>query len=414
MNLIMLSSLTLSLLCFWSFILCVADIVNIIMATSRKRYVFALISLGLFLLDYFIWQIIFDLILVGNTENLAIMTKNLSNLSFILWLTVFIVLTVLTTIIFSNNILYEKNFITPNAIKLYLDKMPCGICCWKDSGRVLFSNICMNNLSLAITNSPLLNGNQFYESLNDEIFKFDNKLWKFSYRETILNGEHLHELIATDISTEYSKIQALEKDKSELLLLNEELKNYTLNIDETVRRQEILQAKVNIHDEMNKLMLYTMSIRGEDISELDKIFSLWGQNALLLCLEADNIKNEKVLKDIQKLAEILKINLKYEDLPSSLNDKERSLFFSATQEAIANAIKHAQANNMEITFSEDENYIYCNFTNDGKMPCEKIKFTGGLDNLSHLAKELKAEILTNFDEKFTLTIKFTSKNSTNG
>ena len=186
-----------------------------------------------------------------------------------------------------------------------------------------------------------------------------------------------------------------------------ELRDYYLSIDETVRRQEILQAKVNIHDEMNKLMLSTMAVENDNPSELDNIFSLWEQNALLLCMEAEKTSETKEGTSLDNLAKALKINLIWEgSVPEELSKEQRELFYSAAQEAIVNAVKHAEAKTMKISFIKEKDSIWCNFTNDGKIENKEISFSGGLGNLARLSEQQNAELSVNVEKEFVLSLCF--------
>ena len=265
----------------------------------------------------------------------------------------------------------------------------------------------MNKLCLDITGSDLLDGNAFYGAVKEDILTVGSKRWRFSCREVIFDGEPLRELIASDVTNEYARTRALEKDRAELSRLNRELKEYTVGIDEAVRRKEILQAKVNIHDEMNRLMLSTVAADINDSGALDRIFEQWGQNAFLLCMEAERTEEIQAAGSIERLADALKIRLVWkESIPVSLSEKQISLFISAAQEAIANAAKHAHAKNMEISFEETASSISCIFVNDGEIPSGSVKFTGGLANLSLLAGRQGAAISVSCKEQFALSLIF--------
>ena len=407
-----LSELTQSFFLLCAFVLCLIGIFTIIHAATQKQFPLALLSLIPFTCNYFLWQMLFDLHLSATTQTAAI-TRKCAALPWIYLLLSLILLAFFAVFLFFIVIRHGKRRLTPNAVKHCLDQMPCGVCCWCDDGRVLFSNNCMNVLSLAITGSPLLNGNHFYDALTDEIVTADGKRWRFTRRDLQLDGEHLYEMIASDISAEYAKTQALEADKADLSRINEELRAYTSNIDDTVRRQEILQAKVNIHDEMNRLMLSTMAAES-DAETLDKIFSLWEQNALLLCMEAGNAADTRSVSRIEKLAQALKIRLIWKDnLLPLLSENQRVLFFSAAQEAIVNAAKHAGAATMTISFEETATSLSCSFANDGKIPSGKVRFSGGLYNLSLLAKKQNVGIKVAADTTFCMTLRF-PKNQPNG
>ena len=401
-----LTALVRALFALWALMLCLVNIGSAVIAAVRKRFRFTAFALLLFAPVYFMWQVIFDLSLLTKTGTVSDMTKTLCALPWVYWLIAFVILTAASVLLFGFNIRYDKTFINPGTIKLFLDKMPCGICCWRENGRVLFSNICMNDLCKSVTGSTLLNGNQFYDSVKDGILTVDGKVWRFVRREMKIDGEKLYELTASDITAEYAKTEALEKDKAELSRLNDELWEYYLSIDESVARQEILQAKMNIHDEMNRLMLSTVAADKNDTAALDNIFSLWEQNALLLCMEADKKAENELSGAADSLANALGINLVWRDnLPEELGEKQRELFFFTAQEAIINAVKHAGAKKMEISFEKSET-VTCFFKNDGTLPEGEVNFEGGLLNLSLLAEKQGAEITVQTGKEFTLYLKY--------
>ena len=330
------------------------------------------------------------------------------------WLLAFVLLTAASAVLFLRNLRFDRTFLTPGTIKIFLDGLPCGVCCWQESGRVLFSNVCMNRLCAAVTDGPLLNGNQFREAVSAGILTLNGTVWRFSCREMVLDGERLQEMIASDVTVEYAKTLTLERDRAELARLNEQLRSYYLSIDEVVSRQEVLQAKVNIHDEINRLMLSTTAADAGDEEELDRVFSLWEQNALLLCMEAGSDRDTRAIDSLERLAAALRLRLVWQgELPKALPERQRSLFFSAAQEVMANAVKHAAAMTVTLSFDESETALCCRFSNDGKAPFGPVSFTGGLRNLSLLAEQQGASVSVSAENGFTLSLCF-PKHQPNG
>jgi hypothetical protein len=403
---VQLSELARSLFSLWTLSLVLVGVFSIVRAAAQKRIRFAVLALFLFSCSYFLWQVLFDVHLFGNTNGTAAVSRILCRIPLLFWLIFLLMLTAAALVNLTAVIRYGKRRITPDAVKLCLDQIDCGVCCFRDDGMVLFSNGCMNRLCIAVTGERLLSGNQLAGAAGG-VLTAEGRRWRFTGRDITLDRETLHELIAADVTAEYAKTEALQKDKEELSRLKGELKAYTLGIDETVRRQEILQAKVNIHDEMNRLMLSTLAAERDETEPKDRIFALWEQNALLLCMEADNSNKPKAASDIEKLAKALKIRLVWKnDLPETLSDKQRDLFYSAAKEAIANAAKHAGAEQIEISFAQTEKQMRCAFTNDGKLPTGEVRFAGGLYNLSALAQKQGASVSVTVGNSFTLTLVF--------
>lgn len=402
----MLNEIVRAFFALWALLLCLFNIANSVLAFTKRKYSFGVLSVLAFGLAYTLWQVIFDYALKNIFGSYSNLTHLMVDINWLYWLLILFLLTSLTAILFIYNIHYERNNLTANSIKLYLDKVDCGVCCYKDNGRLLFSNICINQLSTKITGSPLLNGNHFKETLTENLATVEDEKWRFSCRDIILNNEVIHEITATNVTNEYNKTKDLEKDKLELSRIKKELEDYNLSINEVVKHQEILQAKINIHDEMNKLMLST--VMNEDAKELDKIFSLWEQNTLLLSKEVEDIQVEESIKRLTELAKSLKMTLVWdENALSILNNEQKGVFFITAQEAMANASKHASATNICISIEELNECIKCKFINKINTPIENVKFAGGLSNLEKLLKKygasIKAEVNNN---DFVLTFSY--------
>ena len=402
----MLSSLTRAFIALWALLLLLADLGNIVISAVRKRYIYTALALIICAPCYYLWQVIFDFSLFGNTDKINSASMLLCAQPVSYWIFALALLTLSAALLLSFNIRYDKTYINPGTIKLFLDGIPCGICCWRENGRVLFSNICMNSLCFGLIGGALLNGNQFRDALDGNIISVDGKVWRFAVSELTLDGERIYEMIASDITDEYAKTQALERDKAELSRVNQELKEYYQSIDESVKHQEILQAKMNIHDEMNRLMLSTVAADKEDADSLDDIFLLWEQNAVLLCMEAENKSVAQLSEALKSLADALGINLIWKSSIPQLSEMQRELFFFTAQESVINAVKHAEAENMEISFEETENSITCFFINDGALPEKSIEFEGGLANLEILCKKQNAIIYAEVGSRFALVLKF--------
>ena len=402
----MLSALSRAAFALWALLLCLAYIGCALASALKKRYRFTVGALILLSSVYFLWQVIFDVSLSKKTGDAVAVSRALGGFPWGAWLAVLAVLTASAAVLFVFTVRYNRNYITPGAIKTFLDGIPCGVCCFLDNGKVIFSNVCMNDICAAITGVMPLDGNMLRDAVSDGIVAVGDKVWRFSCRGIASEAGTLHELIASDITAEYAKTRALESDRAELFELNSKLREYYLSIDDAVRRRETLQAKVNIHDEMNRLMLSTSAADREDAAELDRIFSLWEQNALLLCMEAHGGD----AGGVEALAEALKIDLVWQDaVPEALTEEERDLVFTAAKEAAVNAVKHASANELAISFEETENEITARFSNGGNVPAGEVRFTGGLANLERLAEKQGATVASFTGDEFVLTLKFPKK-----
>lgn len=405
MNIYDLSPLMVSFFSLLSLILCIIYLTNIVLFIGKRRYVLSIVSFILLIPSYLMWQVIFDLLINKEADTISSLTLSFTSVSWVWWLFASALLLSAGTFLLVINIRQEKKNITPNSIKVCLDNIPCGICCYKDNGRVEFYNVLMNDISISLAGSQLLNGDIFASKLTEDITRIDDKVYRFSFRDIEIKKEKLHEIIAFDITNIYQKTELLEKDKIRLSKLNEELKAYNLAIDDIVRHKEILQTKINVHNEMNRLMLSTVAIDINDEEGIDKIFSEWQENALLL-----NKSNEEH-DDFEELAKALNIKLIWENnLLDKLNKTEQELFHFAFNEALTNASKHASTTTMLISFKENADKIECYFTNDGDIPQKDISYSGGLSNLKRILENSGASLSHLVSDKFTLIVAFKKEN----
>ncbi len=396
-----------AMLGIWTLLLCLAGIVNTVLSVVVRRYRKTLISLPLFALSYLMWQVTVCFLYLSEQELTSALCIWLGYLPCIVWILVLLLLTAGSTAILYSNARYSKTVITPLSIERCADELNCGICYWQDNGHVVFSNDCMNSLSIRLTGKPLMDGIRLRNAITDTIMPVGDRVWQFSLRDVESDKEVLRELIASDVTELYAESHTLEADNARLAKMNEDLKAYGLKIDEAVRRQEMLQAKVNIHDEMNRLMLSTIAADPENDEELNRIFALWERNALLLCMESNEHSNKDAMKQLEELAQALGIQLLWNnEVPETLTQKQRELLFAAAQEAITNAVKHAQAKMMKVSFTETIEDVQCIFENDGDIPARDIHFTGGLANLAVLAEEQNASISAESGEMFRLSLHF--------
>lgn len=391
----------------WTLVLCLLGVIGIVLSIFLKRYRYGVLALVTLIPSYVLWQIsITDLSHKGMKQAEAVV-RFIGDTFWEYWYIALVVLTAACVVPIWLCDRFAKSRITPMTIKRCVDEMNCGICYWLDNGHVVFSNDCINNISMALTGKLLMDGNAFMDVLSEDILPVGDRVWSFARKDIELEDMTVHELIATDITEINGKRETLRENNEKLSILKEELKAYGLKIDDIVRKQEVLQAKVNIHDEMNRLMLSTVSADIENAEEMDRIFSLWKKNALFLCMEEEGKKNENALKQLTELSKTLGITLDWDgELPKAFSDKRRELFYAAAQEAVTNAVKHANAQRMGIFFEENPDSIRCIFENDGNVLKGEAAFSGGLKNLSVLAGEQGVTVSTKAEETFKLFLDF--------
>ena len=104
---------------------------------------------------------------------------------------------------------------------------------------------------------------------------------------------------------------------------------------------------------MEKIVL--ASANKHKIEEFNEILTLWRNNAILLGSESDRSRVNTDISEINQLAELLGIQLRWQgEQPWTVPNFIGELLIMVAREAIANAVKHAEAKNITI-----EIYNFC-------------------------------------------------------
>lgn len=377
-----------------------------IISIRQKRCTSSVLSVMATALCYFGMQICRNISGWKCGNKLHPIAKAIGRLPWILFLIVLLGLTIACLCQLQMCITYAHTHITPDSVKEAFDQNPTGICYYRSNGQPILTNHKMNEIAFAITGKALLNALEFYEMIQAQsIWKqSDGSVLRFSRKEFLLDGECCYELLADDITELYAKSEALRDNNQLLKSQNEHLIAYGKTIDETMRRQEILNTKKNIHDEMNRLLISTENaIKTGSEDEKIELRKTWQKNILLLCMEATNDKNN-VLADLDALAKTIGMTIIYDQEPITEEPQTLKLLSLAVEEAMTNAAKHGGAKLLYVHLIENDQALTAVFTNDGKGPEGQVLEGGGLSGLRQQIEKAGGEMKITAKENFTLMI----------
>ena len=370
----------------------------------NKKYIIFSITLFSSLLLAFISLIMTDFI--KNNDH------KFSNFFSRLPLFIYIILIVVCIIfipIFSIHIYkYSKNNISYNSIKDSFNASNDGLLYFDSDGACLLINNKMEEIASLLTKSYILNGFSFLELVKDKKITLSNgKTFKFIYNTiNTLNEEEINEIIALDVTKIVEKNELLDVENKKLKEANKKLASYNNQTLELIRHKEILNAKINIHNEMNALVLQSSYLLSNDnYDERMKLLSKWENNALLLCKEVEYDNNLDFISDLNILADAINVKIICNDYSLiKSNDKIISLFVLATKEALLNIAKHTDSKELFINITKDNDILTISFINDNNKNISPITKGCGLNNVLKAVNELngKMDIINN--EKFILKI----------
>lgn len=392
----------------WSLIIIVLCIINIEFAYKQKQRRLFILSILVFIADYLVFQISCDITIRYLDNNVYDTSLAPEKIPYYVYIAVLTVLSIMCGFLFVLNLRWRNSHITKMSIKESIDELPAGLCYYLNDGRCILKNHKMNNICFQITGQALLNGIEFYDAIKGRtiIQLNDGTVRCFRHRTLDYNGEPLNEVIADDITELYQKTDKLRKDNEHMQSINENLRAYGKTIDDTVRRQEILQAKINIHNGMNNILLSTLNaMNSEDNKEeRDIILKAWKNNALLLSKEADTQANANIISDLNTIASLIGIKLIWVSSPDTDYAKVSELFTLSAQEAMTNAVKHANAKHLYIEVSSDESTFTARFTNDGQAPKAITTENGGLKNLRNKLEQSGGSLNIEISPQYKLEV----------
>ncbi len=375
------------------------------------------------------------------------------------------VVAVVTTI---RNVRFHRMHITPLSIQESFEKLTEGLCYYRAGGQCILVNGRMQQISRELMGHALLNGEEFAEFVftrNEEahtgkiITLQDGRVKEFSECKVIFEKEEATELVAADVTDLFEKTKRLQAENERLRAFQKSLLELHAAQMDTVRREEILKAKMSIHDEMNRLLLSTRNaMQSKDSSEKQKAVMAWKNNALLLCREAQSAASVKeAMSDLGVVAASLGITLDMQEAPHIVGENALGLFVLATREAMVNAVKHADAKELIIHIAEAtsqtegvgqetsaqteengkretptqieeggnkesvngntdkvsnasdrnlRNFWIITYENDGKAPAGPVQETGGLANLRQKLGQAGGSMEVEAQPHFRLTVRF--------
>ncbi|MBE5864552.1 MAG: hypothetical protein E7295_17190 [Lachnospiraceae bacterium] len=314
-----------------------------------------------------------------------------------------------------HNLRWNQTHVTPLSIQESFEKLTEGVLFYRDGGQCVLVNGRMQEISRELMGHILLNGEEFAETVfaakldkeTDKILTLkDGSVKEFFGRRVVFEKEEIWEVVAADITELFEKTKQLQEENQRLQEFQKRLLKYHEEIMDTVRMEEILQAKMSIHDEMNRLLLTTRrAVISKDAEERRKAVLAWKSNALLLCREAQAKSNiEEALKDLTVVATAMGIEMVMEETPSFREERTLELFVLATREAMVNAVKHADAKKMNVRILGEASFWTIVYENDGAVPKGPIHETGGLRNLHQKLEGLGGSMETMVAPMFRLTV----------
>ncbi len=335
---------------------------------------------------------------------------------------VFIACSLLTVfeiyLIYSIHYWYNTH-ITSSSIKETVETLPVGICAFESNGKISLRNRTMEQICRQLTGLPLLNGNEFDEMLVKKksdltISLPDYGVWSFTKDEICNEKTCFTLLVAYNVTEIYQKTVILEMRKKTVQELNEKLLAYNKQIEHVITQQEILNAKIQIHDELGLGLLAIKRYLVSDASqnERDDLVNRLKENIQFL-------QNEAIYEELDEYSLILStakdlgISVQIDGLLPQ-TEKNKKIISKAIHECFTNILRHTNGDTLYVNVKEDKNNVKVYFTDNNTKCFDKIVETGGLRSLRDLVVMAGGKMRIATDPQYCLTIVLPKEVERNG
>ncbi|MGN1299216.1 MAG: hypothetical protein ACI4UE_04470, partial [Candidatus Scatovivens sp.] len=344
------------------------------------------------LIDYYIEYVVAIIILLT-----LIFEKSIS-LDILLLVTITSLLYEVISFIYMYFKYIKEEKINQFSIKKVIDSSDFGILVLKGNKSVL-----INNTMYAILNKLNIRTNYISNIIKQSeeqmernyVVKVEEKYYLF-----IINQ---NEIIAFDITEEYSLKKELDEQNKKIKLNNKELVSSMENIENLEKEKNLLKIKNKYHDLLGQnLSVLQQYLNREEIKQenFDEIkFMIKKMFIDIEDTEDSNINLQNLIKIHKKNGTNIIIKGK---LPE--NEKQAKVFFEIIREATTNAIKHAGSSKIFVEIKETLEETYMVITNDGKKPNEFITENEGIKGMRRKVEEIKGYFYVSTVPQFSVNV----------
>ena len=339
---------------------------------------------------------------------------------------VLVVLLIIMIGVFVGSLTYleriQKKIITENSIKESTDDLPMGLCFAKKDGLTLLVNRKMYMLSLVIMGTALQNARHFWEMVttgklpegiqrvkegDEPVLLLQNgSVWTFSKQYVKIGRDEVVQVLAVDTTDLYNLRFELEEKNASLKEMNARLQEYSENVTELIREEEILATKVKIHADMGSALLatryYLNNPQGKEQAEA--LIKAWDYNVSLLYNEAKQEVQENVFHHLNEAAAAVGVTIEVNGRIPKNNIRAERLIVAAGRECLTNTVRHGAGDKVIIWIQENRLYYHVEYTNNGTVPEESIKEGGGLMGLRRRVEDMGGNMQVISSPQFMLII----------
>lgn len=285
-----------------------------------------------------------------------------------------------------------------SSIKEAVDNLPAGICFFsKETGRPVLCNRTMRAIAFDLTGRDLQSISDLTGALDelplgaaaqadtdrDTFLLPDGRVLSFSEAEASDEyGNRYIEITAHDVTELCEATDKLEKRRAELLVMRGQLNRITENVAAITREEEILAAKMRVHNRLGSCMLLTRRYYAQNCPEekKDALLTAWRDTLAVLSDEIGREDEVDAMAELVRVARTLGVEIAIDgEMPE---DAGRAyILVLAMRECLTNTLRHAEGTRINAALTRRGRTVTAVITNNGRRPEQEITEGGGLMSL---------------------------------
>ena len=376
----------------WMIVLLFAGIYVLIDAIAHRHRLFALFSVLHVITCYLTVQKMIDIAMNG-----SLTSRVFGPIAAI---------TVITAVMITIMYIWRTRNVSILSIKEGIDSLSDGLCYYYRDGRVKLVNPAMNSIAKDLIGQSVTDGRVLQDAVaaskDNMVRTNDGSIYRVIVNEKEFLKEPVIEMIASDITDEYVIREKLRERKSYLEHQRRRLMEVNESITDLTIEKEILQAKINIHDDLGKTLVMIRSYYAGTTSK-EELLSVFDRGISLMDSPAAVKRQDDYAAVLKAAADVgIKVIINGQ-LPVSGDDAY--VVSAAMRECITNTFRHADGDELTIDVTtNDHRDTVVTFTNNGKPPEGEIKETGGLGHLRVIAGQRGADMTVESSPRFVLKL----------
>ena len=309
----------------------------------------------------------------------------------------------------------RRQHLSRGAIKETVDMLPVGICFSEENGTVALKNLLADELCVELTGKSLGDAAAFWDHIEQEGERQDQativplpsgKVFLCQSGAIDVDGTSYIQTVAGDITEQYRIITELREKNHKLLDIQLRMKAFGAMASRLAMTEELLRARVSVHDEMGHLLLSGKHcLDCPDTVDREQLLRMERYTHLMLMHEGsepDDAKPDSIQNAIT-VARSMNTDVRIcGELPQG--GAARELLGRAIRECAANTVKHASGDRLDVTVTQDGDRVKAVLRGNGSPPSSPVIESGGLSNLRRSTEAAGGEMTVTLEPQVTVAL----------